>query len=255
MTKKRSSKKKTDAVETVKRFRPEKKESKVNGTTNFENGKLVLPEKTTEQEITAFVAKKEKLSAEKKVDKPKKQKKVDIPDEPDSKWEEYITLNNCKSQSKREEIKKMITAGLALKDVTWSKVGGDFVLKKSNRVILHICSLSKVSEFSAMCPALGKGMKRYTMEEVLKALPKSYDLVKSVKPKVSAKKVETPKSKGQLSGKEMVSILEAKVKSTSHSSKGFIKPPAVKLTDPAVKAFIKQNGYSTTGNTILLNRV
>ena len=255
MSKKRSSKKK-DAVETVKRFRPEKKESKVNGTTNFENGKLVLPEKTTEKEITAFVEKKKELEAEKKVNKPKKKVKESIPDETDPKWEQYITINHCSSQEKREEIKKMITAGLALPDVAWSKVGGDFKLKTHGRVILHICVLSKVPEFSAMVPSLGPKMKRYTVEEVLKALPASHEKFHKVPAKTTAPvKKGAPKQTNQLSGKEMVSILEAKVESTSDSSKGFIKPPAVKLTNPEVKAFIKDNGYTTTGNSILLNRV
>ena len=65
-----SSEKEAEAGQNVKRPETPKHKSTVNGTTNFENGKLVLPKKTDEQEIVDFVKKKEKLSAE----KPKKKK-------------------------------------------------------------------------------------------------------------------------------------------------------------------------------------
>ena len=228
----RSSEKEVEAGQNLKREEKPKGKSTVNGHAVFENNKLTKPK------------------AEQKT-KPSKKKVEELPDE-DEQWNQYLTINNVKNQEKREEIKAMISKVLKLPDVKWSKVNdADFVAKTNNRIILKICALSKPATWSAMCPSLCPNICRYEFDEVMSAIPKAHAMF--YRSKISAKKGAPPKN--QLSGAEMVTILKAKVESTSDSSKGFIKPPAVNLTNPAVKSFIKDNVYTATGNTIMLNRV
>ena len=147
----------------------------------------------------------------------------------------------------------MIRKVIKLPDVKWSKVNdADFVAKTNNRIILKICALSRPATWSAMCPSLGPSISRYTFEEVMEAIPKAHEVF--YKQKVSAKKGEKPQPQKSINGEEAVQILKTKIEGLSESSKGFEVPSSVKLTDPKVKEYIKNNGYTATGNIIKLNR-
>jgi hypothetical protein len=237
-----SSEKEAEAGQNLKREEAPKHKSTVNGKAVFENGNLVKPK--VEQEIADFVEKKKQL------EKPSKKKVEELEDE-DEQWFQYLTINNVKNQEKREEIKAMISKVIKLPDVKWSKVNdADFVAKTNNRIILKICALSKPATWSVMCPSLGPNICRYEFDEVMNAIPKAHEMV--YKQKVPVKKGAKPQN--QLSGDEAVQILKTKVEGLSKTSKGFQVPSVVKLTDPKVKAYIKDNGYTATGNIIKLNR-
>ena len=243
-----SSEKEVEAGQNLKRVKITKGENSVNGHAVFENGKL------TKKQFAKKVLDDEKglLETMNQIAKPKKKKaKESIPDETDPKWEQYITLNNCKSQAKREEIKKMIETALALPNISWSRVGGDFVAKTNNRIILRLCAMTRPPTFSAMCPALGPSISRYTFEEVMEAIPKAHEMF--YRSKVPAKKGAKPHK--SINGEEAVAILKAKVESLSKTSKGFVVPKEVRVTDPSVKAWIKENYYSAVADKIMLNRV
>jgi len=242
------SEKGAEAGQNLKRPKTTKGENSVNGHAVFENGKL------TKKEFAKKILDDEKglLEVANQIAKPKKKKQESIPDEEDPKWEEYITLNNCKSQAKREEIKKMIETALALPNISWSRVGGDFVAKTNNRIILRICAMTRPPTFSAMCPTLGPSISRYKLEEFIEAIPKAHAMFHRSK-SGTAKKVETPQN--SLSGKDAVAILKAKVEGLSKTSKGFVVPKEVRVTDPSVKAWIKENCYSAVADKIMLNRV
>jgi hypothetical protein len=111
--------------------------------------------------------------------------------------------------------------------------------------------MTRPPTFSAMCPALGPSISRYTFEEVMEAIPKAHAMF--YKQKVLTKKgTEQHKS---INGEEAVAILKAKVEGLSKTSKGFIKPKEIRVTDPAVKEWLKQNQYSAIADRIMLNRV
>jgi len=239
-----SSEKEAEAGQNLKREEKPKGKSTVNGKAVFENGSLVKPK--VEQEIADFVEKKKQLT------KSSKKKVEDLSDE-DEQWSQYLTINNVKNQEKREEIKAMISKVIKLPDVKWSKVNDvDFVAKTNNRIILKICALSRPKTWSVMCPSLGPSISRYTFEEVMEAVPKAHAMF--YKPKSgTAKKVE--KLQNSLSGKDAVAILKAKVESLSKNSKGFQVPKQIRVTDPEVKSWIKENCYSAVADKIMLNRV
>ena len=239
-----SSEKKAEAGQNLKREEKPKGKSTVNGHAVFENGKLTKPK--VEQEIADFVEKKKQLT------KPSKKKVEELEDE-DEQWIQYLTINNVKNQEKRDEIKAMISKVIKLPDVKWSKVNDtDFVAKTNNRIILKICALSKPATWSVMCPALGPNICRYEFEEVMEAIPKSHAMFYKSK-SGTAKKVETPQN--SLSGTDAVAILKAKVEGLSKTSRGFVVPKEVRVTDPSVKAWIKENCYSAVADKIMLNRV
>jgi len=226
-----SSEKEEEAGQNLKREKTTKGESSVNGHAIFENGNLVKPK--VEQKT-----------------KPSKKKIEEIPDE-DEQWCEYITINNVKNKQKREEIKQIITETLKLPNIKWGRVGGDFVAKTNNRIIIRICAMTKPPTFSAMCPALGPSISRYTFEEVMEVIPKAHAMF--YRSKVPAKKGAPPKN--QLSGEEAVEILKTKVEGLSKTSKGFVVPKEVRVIDPAVKSWIKENCYSAVADKIMLNRI
>ena len=238
-----SSEKEIEAGQNLKREEKPKGKSTVNGHAVFENGNLVKPKTTTDKLLEMQVKKAKQKVTKKKVE--------DLPDE-DEQWSQYLTINNVKNQEKREEIKQMIEAVLELPDVKWSKVNDvDFVAKTNNRIILKICALSRPATWSAMCPSLGPNICRYEFDEVMSAIPKAHEMF--YKQKVPVKKGAPPKK--QLSGNDAVAILKAKVESLSKSSKGFVVPKEVRVTDPAVKEWLKQNQYSAVADKIMLNRV
>jgi hypothetical protein len=239
-----SSEKEVEAGQNLKRVKTTKGKSTVNGKAVFENGKLTKPK--VEQEIADFVEKKKQLT------KPSKEKVEDLPDE-DAKWCEYITINNVKNKQKREEIKQIITETLKLPNVKWSRIGGDFVAKTNNRIILRLCAMTRPPTFSAMCPSLGPSISRYTYEEVIGAIPKAHEMF--YKLKIPTKKGTKPQPQKSINGEEAVAILKAKVEGLSKSSKGFVVPKEVRVTDPSVKAWIKENCYSAVADKIMLNRV
>ncbi len=239
-----SSEKEVEAGQNLKRVKTTKSENSVNGHAVFENGNLVKPK--AEQEIADFVEKKKQLT------KPSKKKVEELEDE-DAKWCEYITINNVKNKQKREEIKQIITETLKLPNVKWSRVGGDFVAKTNNRIILRICAMTRPPTFSAMCPSLGPSISRYTFEEVMEAIPKAHEMF--FKQKVLTKEGTKTQPQTSVSGKDAVAILKAKVEGLSKTSKGFIKPKEIRVTDPAVKEWLKQNQYSAVADKIMLNRV
>ena len=241
--KKQKRGKEVEAGQNLKRPKTTKGKCTVNGKAVFENGNLVKPK--VEQEIADFVEKKKQLT------KPSKKKVEELEDE-DVKWCEYITINNVKNKQKREEIKQIITETLKLPNVKWSRVGGDFVAKTNNRIILRICAITRPSTFSAMCPSLGPSISRYTFEEVMEAISKAHEMF--YRSKALTKKGTKPQPQSII-GEEAVAILKAKVESLSKSSKGFIKPKEVRVTDPAVKKWLKQNQYSAIADKIMLNRV
>ena len=86
----------------------------------------------------------------------------------------------------------------------------------------------------------------------MSAIPKAHEMF--YKQKVPAKKGTKLQPQKSINGEEAVAILKTKIEGLSESSKGFEVPSAVKLTDPKVKAYIKDNGYTATGNIIKLNR-
>jgi len=236
-----NSEKEVEAGQNLKRVKTTKGKSTVNGKAVFENGKLTKPK--VEQEIADFVEKKKQLT---------KPSKEDLPDE-DEQWIQYLTINNVKNQEKRDEIKAMISKVIKLPDVKWSKINdADFVAKTHNRIILKICALSRPATWSVVCPALGPNICRYEFDEVMSAIPKAHAMF--YRSKVPAKKGTKPQSQS-INGEEAVAILKAKVESLSKTSKGFIKPKEVSVTDPSVKEWLKQNQYSAVADKIMLNRV
>ena len=247
--KKQSSEKEVGAGQNLKRPKATKGKSIVNGKAVFENGKL------TKKEFAKKVLDDEKglLETMNQIAKPKKKKQQEsIPDETDPKWEEYLSLNNVNDKQKREEIKQIITEALKLPDITWVKTkGNEFIVKIHNRIILRLVALSKPATWSAMCPSIGPNICRYEFDEVMGAIPKAHEMF--YKQKVPAKKEGKPQK--SINGEEAVAILKAKVEGLSKSSKGFVVPKEVRVTDPSVKEWIKENCYSAVADKIMLNRV
>jgi len=243
--KKQSSEKEVEAGQNLKRPKTTKGKSIVNGKAVFENGNLVKPK--AEQEIADFVEKKEQLT------KPSKKKGEELEDE-DEQWIQYLTINNVKNQEKREEIKAMISKVIKLPEVKWSKVNdADFVAKTNNRIILKICALSKPATWSVMCPSLGPNICRYEFNQVMEAIPKAHAMF--YKQKALTKKGTKLQPQKSINGEDAVAILKAKVESLSKSSKGFVVPKEVRVTDPSVKEWIRENQYSAIADKIMLNRV
>ena len=75
------------------------------------------------------------------------------------------------------------------------------------------------------------------------------------KQKALIKKGVKPQPHKSINGEEAVAILKAKVEGLSKSSKGFVVPKEVRVTDPAVKEWLKHNQYSVIADKIMLNRV
>jgi len=227
------SEKEAEAGQNLKRPKITTGKSTINGKAVFENGNLMKPkiEQKTNQN-------------NKKVE--------DLPDE-DAEWYEYITINNVKNKQKREEIKQIITETLKLPDVKWSRVGGDFVAKTNNRIFLRLCALTRPVTFSAMCPSLGSNICRCTFEELMSAIPKAHAMF--YRSKVLDKNGTKSQPQNSIRGKNAVAILKAKVEGLSETSKGFVVPKEIRVTDPAVKDWIKENCYSAVADKIMLNRI
>jgi len=111
----------------------------------------------------------------------------------------------------------------------------EIVAKTNNWIILRLCAMTRPPTFSAMCLALGPSISRYSFEEVMEAIPKAHAMF--YKQKALTNKEGKPQN--SLSGKDAVAILKAKIESLSKTSKGFVVPKEVRVTDPSVKEWIK----------------
>ncbi len=127
---KKSSSKKADADKNVKRVKTEPKETKVNGSAKFENGKLVTPEpKTTTEQLMEMQKKKEQLKAQEpatldeakelieklraKLKGTRAPKLEDLPDE-----ESPIKyFNFCQVQKYRDELKYILAEVEKIPDI------------------------------------------------------------------------------------------------------------------------------------------
>jgi len=261
MSKKKSKKQKE--AETVKIDRPEKKETKVDGSAKFENGKLVKP--TATQELMEMQKKKEQLKAQEPgtLDEAKKlidalraklkgtiaPKLEDLPDD-ESKIKYF---NFCQVQKYRDEMKYILEQveqipGIEIRHNAYAEC-----YRINNKLVGELFPLKR--QWSARVhPGV---VKRWdTPDEYLEELRARIEKVRAEVPAKAEQKPAPIKSKKEEKvGEEAVAILKDKIKGLSKSSKGFAVPATVKLTDPEVKAWIKQNGYSATGNSIMLNRV
>jgi len=128
---KKSSSKKADAGKNVKRVKTEPKETKVNGSAKFENGKLVTPEpKTATEQLMEMQEKKAELKEQEPETLDEAQKLIetlraklkgsrapkleDLPDEEDCPIQ-YI--NFCQVEKYREELKYILAEVEKIPDI------------------------------------------------------------------------------------------------------------------------------------------
>ena len=241
---KKSSKKESDAVETVKRDRPEKKEATVNGSAKFENGKLQTP--TATDKLMEMQAKKAEMKEQepKTLDEAKKlieslraklkgnraPKLEDLPDE-ESKIKYF---NFCQVQKYRDEMKYILEQveqipGIEIRHNAYAEC-----YRINNRLVGELFPLKR--QWSARTnPGL---VKRWdTADEYLEALKARIEEVRAVKG-------EEPKSKSVKTGNaskkvESVDAIKSRIEKLSDGHNAI----HIRKVSPEIKAFVESQKY------------
>ncbi len=268
------SSKKVAKAENVKRTKTEPKPATVNGKAKFENGKLVtqkkkeLAKKVLDDEeglvdamnqivaepepapktlaeavelIEALRAEITKLKTHRTAPKLEELPDIESP---------IKYLNFCQVQKYRDELLYILAEVEKIEGIEIRHNAYAESYRYNNTLVGELFPLKR--QWSARVnPGV---VKRWdSPEEYLDELKAQVEKVPAVK--VEQKKPAPVKAgKPSIGGDEAVVILKDKIEGLSVSSKGFEVPSAVKLTDPKVKEYIKDNGFTATGNIIKLNR-
>ena len=176
----------------------------------------------------------------------KKHKKEKLSNE-DSKWLEVINLNNCQNVESRKQIKQVLEELKKIDGLVMQKIcTHDLSAKLNGRVLCRICPLKQGWSGSITTG----NIKKYEVNQFIEELQKAHK--EMPKPRKNSNK---SKLNIQLKGEEAVKFLEEKVAGLSKTSKGFQVPSGIRVTDPEVKDWIKENQYSAVADKIMLNRV
>ena len=157
--------------------------------------------------------------------------KAKLPQVPE-KFQEVCNLQYVRNADARDELMEIIEELWKIDGLVLAKTGGhDLSVRYKGRQIVKICPLSKAWSASIM----GGGIQRYTKEQVLDSV--RYAL-------------EENKSSVSADGDELIEKLEDRIKKLSPKSKG-ISLKGLNVTKK-VEAWIKENGYSLHGSTLLV---
>ena len=221
--------------EPLKRDKIKASETTVNGHVKYNNGQLVSPKKDVSKEARDFIEKKEKLKKQLKGNSTKKQ----LPSV-DPKYQAVANLNYMQDAEARQEIIDTIEELWKIEGIVLAKTSNhDLSVRCRGRQIVRLSPLKKGWSASIK----GSKIQKYTKQQVLDAV--NDEVAKSPK--------EPHKTSTKQDDEEVIASVKERIAKMSKDSKG-ISVKGIKITK-AIKQFCKDNGYSLTGETLLVNRV
>ena len=154
-------------------------------------------------------------------------------------------FNYCQSRKARDELKEIIEILKAVSDVTLMANRFNTSIKMNGQVIGTLWPLKDTWSGSA---GQEKIQRWDSPTRYLNAIKLEIETVRKAKPNMKSSTV-----KPTLSDADMIQVLERRIETMSPTSKG-INLKGFKMTKP-IRAWAKQNGYTLTGETLLVNRV
>lgn len=156
----------------------------------------------------------------------------------EERYQAVANLNYCQSEDVRSEIIEIIEELWKIEGLVIEKSSGhDLTARHKGRQILRLCPLK--NSYSASIR--GGQIQRYTKDTLLKQVQEEL--------KREPSKVRQQKPTDE----HIIEALESRIEHMDKESKG-ISTKGLKITD-GIKKWVKQNGYSLSGETLLVNRV
>lgn len=196
------------------------------------NVKAVDNKKSVTAELQKLQEKKEQVKNSKNSTTKKQLSGVD------EKFQAVANLNYCQSNEIRNEIIEIIEELWKIEGLVVEKSSDhDLTARYNGRQLIRLCPLK--ASFSASIR--GGQIKRYTKDILLKQVKEE------LKREPSKIKQQKP------TDEHIIEALESRIENMDKGSKG-ISTKGLKITD-GIKKWVKQNGYSLTGETLIVNRV
>ena len=156
----------------------------------------------------------------------------------EEKYRQVANLNYCQSEDVRNEIIEIIEELWKIEGLVIEKSSGhDLTARFKGRQVLRLCPLKNSFSASIRGGQIQRYPKDILLNKVKEELKKEPSKVRQQKP----------------TDEHIIEALECRIENMSKDSKG-ISTKGLKITD-GIKKWIKQNGYSLTGETLLVNRV
>lgn len=170
----------------------------------------------------------------KQVEQKKEQPKNSLP-KVEEKYQELCNLQYVKSAEARKELMELIDDLEKIKELTLQKTSNhDLSVRHKGRQIVKVCPLKK--GWSASVD--GGKVQSLTKEQVMSG--------------VRVMMTEPHKAIHEQEDKTVIKKLEERIAKMSKNNKG-IALGKTKITD-GIKKWAKKNGYTLTGDTLLVNR-
>jgi len=183
---------------------------------------------TVTKEIVEFQAKKES---------PKKESKQLANVE--EKYQEICNLQYVRSADARKELMELIDALWKINDIVLSKTSNhDLSVRHKGRQIVKVCPLKK--GWSAQIQ--GGKVQSYSKDQLLTGVQDGIE--KGPKKDIKPSKIQDDK--------DVIGKLEERIAKMGKGSKG-ISTKGIKVTSE-IKKWTKEQGYTLTGETLLVNR-
>ena len=156
----------------------------------------------------------------------------------EEKYQLVANLNYCQSEDVRSEIIEIIEELWKIEGLVIEKSSGhDLTCRYKGRQVLRLCPLK--NSYSASIR--GGQIQRYTKDILLNQV------------KEELKREPSKVRQQKLTDEHIIEALESRIEHMDKGSKG-ISTKGIKLTD-GVQKWVKQNGYSLSSETSLVNRV
>lgn len=158
---------------------------------------------------------------------------------------EIGNINYCQSKKARDELKEIIEVLKAISDVTLMANKFNTSVKMNGQVIGTLWPLKNTWSGSA---GQEKIQRWDSPTRYLNAIKLEIETVRKQKPNL-----KPPTVKATQNDAEVIAKLTERIGKMSKDSKG-ISVKGIKITK-TIKQFCKNNGYSLSGETLLVNRV
>ena len=156
----------------------------------------------------------------------------------EEKYQQVTNLNYCQSADVRNEIIEIIEELWKIEGLVIEKSSGhDPTARYKGRQVLRLCPLKNSYSASIRGGQIQRYTKDILLNQVKEELKREPSKVRQQKP----------------TDEHIIEALESRIENMSKDSKG-ISTKGLKITD-GIKKWVKQNGYSLTGDTLLVNKV
>ena len=156
----------------------------------------------------------------------------------EEKYQQVANLNYCQSEDVRNEIIEIIEELWKIEGLVIEKSSGhDLTARHKGRQLLRLCPLKNSYSASVRGGQIQRYTKDILLNQVKEELKREPSKVRQQKP----------------TDEHIIEALECRIENMGAESKG-ISTKGLKITD-GIKKWVKQNGYSLTGETLLVNIV